>query len=244
MQSELCKHKDTRAFGDTLCCFSCGSVLLQPPEQDNSAYKYKSLNRGTNEVRLVILMPGSDLDPLMCHIDIVELDRSRQYDAVSYTWATESGDASTSQSIHVECKGNPQKSKIIKITKNCEAALRQLRHGHEERTIWIDSICIDQSRLQERNHQVGMMDKIYKNATCVQICIHDPTHCYKDAIKLLSTHFVLDFVESLSQDELKSCLAQLAVLFDRRYFNRVWVSYPISQVRLERALTLHRGFYR
>jgi hypothetical protein len=30
--------------------------------------------------------------------------------------------------------------------------------------LWIDAVCIDQSCIPERNHQVGFMDKIYKEA--------------------------------------------------------------------------------
>ena len=52
-----------------------------------------------------------------------------------------------------------------------EAALRNLRykpiHGatSNDRILWIDAICINQSDIQERNAQVRQMLDIYKSAT-------------------------------------------------------------------------------
>ena len=39
---------------------------------------------------------------------------------------------------------------ILPITGNCDSALRQLRDAHQRRTLWIGSVCIDQSSLEEK----------------------------------------------------------------------------------------------
>jgi hypothetical protein len=55
--------------------------------------------------------------------------------------------------------------KVILITENCDAALRHLRHSRTSRTLWVDSVCIDQSAILERNQQVTLMGDVYKLAS-------------------------------------------------------------------------------
>lgn len=45
----------------------------------------------------------------------------------------------------------------VLATQNCAAALRRLRLEDPPRTAWIDSICIGQTQIPERSHQLGLM---------------------------------------------------------------------------------------
>ncbi len=56
--------------------------------------------------------------------------------------------------------------KIHRIRQNLHAFLFAVQ-GNEPPVLWIDAICIDQSSIQERNHQVTMMGSIYSQAACV-----------------------------------------------------------------------------
>lgn len=52
---------------------------------------------------------------------------------------------------------------------NLESALRRIAmgcktSGAEEIALCVDAICIDQSNIVERTHQVSQMDQVYKNA--------------------------------------------------------------------------------
>ena len=47
--------------------------------------------------------------------------------------------------------------------------LDEMRSQGRFRTYWIDAICIDQSNVQERNHQVQLMKVIYSQAESVSI---------------------------------------------------------------------------
>ncbi len=60
-------------------------------------------------------------------------------------------------SCEIGCNGDS-----LLVTTNCEAALRELRDSTETTKLWIDSICIDQSRdaVEERNIQVALMGEI------------------------------------------------------------------------------------
>lgn len=81
---------------------------------------------------------------------------------MSYTWATEEGDCSLSNQVRCD-------DARLWVTKNCELALRYLRKADFERTLWIDTICINQKDVNERGHQVGIMRDVYSQAARVLI---------------------------------------------------------------------------
>lgn len=86
------------------------------------------------------------------------------YEALSYVW----GAPSTWHTIQIS-------SSALPITANCDAALRSLRRQSEDRLLWVDSICIDQTPegTSERNQQVAMMGEIYNTARDVCIWLGD-----------------------------------------------------------------------
>jgi hypothetical protein len=65
-----------------------------------------------------------------------------------------------------------------------ETALRQLCHFDRPRTIWMDTVAINQRGVQERNAQVRRMTDIYRGAARVIIWIGTATD---DSILALST---------------------------------------------------------
>lgn len=124
-----CRHPDVRKFDGIRCCLACGEAVLEPispapaSATAGSQYCYRKLNYVLGqEIRLVELRAGQLSDPVKCDIVHVNLEDKPVYDAVSYTWATENGDASLSKLIHVSDGGS------VKVTANCEAVLRQLRN--------------------------------------------------------------------------------------------------------------------
>jgi len=90
------------------------------------------------------------------------------YVALSYTWGLQPG----LQSVSDDCKSlPPNQPRTIE-----DAMIATLKLGL--RYLWIDRYCIDQSKRQEVNQQMGMMDLIYKNAqiTIIAAAGEDPTH--------------------------------------------------------------------
>lgn len=73
------------------------------------------------------------------------------------------------------------------------------------------------------------MDRIYRSAQNVHICIQDDTHSYSEAMSWLSRSECSDLDGRLG-------LRQLEQLFRLRYFGRVWT---IQEVVLARVITLH-----
>ena len=144
MSDPVCKHPDIRKFDGLRCCLACGETVFEASASISSAknvddighYKYTKLNYKLGlEIRLVVLLPGHPADPICCEIIHVNLDDHPGYDAVSYTWATESGDASLSKTVRCVNGG------VMAVTANCEAALRQVRRLWYRVRLWIDAIC-------------------------------------------------------------------------------------------------------
>ncbi|KAG8529616.1 uncharacterized protein KY384_006253 [Bacidia gigantensis] len=112
----------------------------------------------TRCVRLFELLPGKRGDALQGHLRVSNFDKRLYYEAVSYVWGSET------DPVDLNCDGHQ-----VKITQNLAAALRRFRREDSARTLWVDSVCINQANLQERSHQVHMMSDIYRKASCVLI---------------------------------------------------------------------------
>jgi len=241
MSDSSCRHPDVREFDGVRCCLSCGNAIIdkQPtnPIQDSistdgsgvqRAYHYRNLNHELGqEIRLVTIQPDTDsYAPIRCRITHVDLERSwyaSEYIAISYTWATEDGDAQKSKLVHIT------DGTVLAVTVSCEAALRQLRKPGLECHVWVDAVCINQLNTVERNHQVGLMDLIYSKAMRVHICIQDPHHDYEIHFKWLADRSATANPESY----LAPGLRRLLML---SWFHRVWV---IQEVALAKAALLN-----
>lgn len=239
---DRCRHADVREFDGKRTCLECGRTSFREAESRDAAadqkpeYMYtdlRCLERG-QMIRLVLLEPGDYHDPLRCTLVLSELQPYSVYDAISYTWATEDGDGTKSQFIDVD-------DSILYVTKNCEAALRSVRQVRVRR-VWIDAMCVNQSNINERNHQVGLMDRIYQAATNVHICIYNPRTdfaalvdwlWYKDQTVPQAKTLQITDTSDFSLEVVRS---QMLSLYHCRYFRRLWV---IQEVTLARTLVLH-----
>jgi hypothetical protein len=130
-----------------------------------NSYSYQPLSPGKN-IRVLILHPSQYLqDPIRCSLREITLARARwSYDALSYVWGSPERDC------HVYCNGC-----VLFVTPNCLSALRHLRRARQERILWMDAICIDQSSILERNHQVQIMGDVYKFARKVLLWLGEGT---------------------------------------------------------------------
>jgi len=111
---------------------------------------------GTREIRLLRLDRTQHLtDDIHCTLHHANLDEDPHptYSTLSYVW----GDPTITTSI--TCNGKP-----INITANLANALRRLRQLEPDKPtiIWADALCINQQDIPERNHQVTIMNAIYK----------------------------------------------------------------------------------
>lgn len=107
-------------------------------------------------------------DPLVGTFRVISLDQecNPYFTALSYVW----GASQPTQGIAIDLKIG-----VLSITRNCQEALRQIRHLYGSTTIWVDSICIDQSCETERCHQVLLMGDVYSRAKKVYIWLGQET---------------------------------------------------------------------
>lgn len=147
---------------------------------------YRPLNKESNEFRLLIIKPPSVIGGIECTLETRPLGNySRHnegyydwikgvayegiweppsnhddiywvptYEALSYTW----GDPKDTEPITVN-------NQTMRVTKNLNIALLALRKENEDRMMWIDALCIDQTNLQGRDEQINRMLAIYQRAT-------------------------------------------------------------------------------
>ena len=143
------------------------SEASQPP----SEYQHEPL-KSEQHIRVLRFQQSRSNGPIRFTLHQISLDgvasESSSYNAVSYTWASDLPD------VDVLCNGQR-----LRVTGNCEAALRRFQNRRmrdpAKKALWIDSICIRQNDIKERNHQVSIMGEIYEKAHCVLIWLGPST---------------------------------------------------------------------
>ncbi|CAG1986279.1 unnamed protein product [Fusarium graminearum] len=133
---------------------------LGKQRQFTNLFSYEPFGLERPGFRLIQLMRGVQ-SPLQCNLFQAYLDEEESiipYEALSYVW----GSQSTPSDITVD-------GKTMSITASLYDALYQLRQPDEDRILWVDALCIDQSNVKERSHQVNQMGEIYRKADNVII---------------------------------------------------------------------------
>ncbi|KAL9616479.1 MAG: hypothetical protein Q9160_008647 [Pyrenula sp. 1 TL-2023] len=172
-----------------------------------------------DHIRLLILRPQNETTRIECKLVVTELHAAPEYEALSYTW----GDYSASRSIRVTTSDAEEQRELL-VTSNCFSALNRLRLKAKPRTIWIDALCIDQSNLSEKSHQVTLMSKIYSQATNVVIYLGEATENIDLAIDfIVECDSPTAKTSSLSFPKSRPLIQALNSLFRRPWFTRVWV---------------------
>ncbi|KAI9781660.1 MAG: hypothetical protein M1839_005877 [Geoglossum umbratile] len=196
---------------------------------------YHTPLRHPRHIRILHLAPAEDsAAPIRCQLDTISLDDHPKWDgdytALSYAWDSQM------PSCEIGCNNDS-----LLVTANCEAALRELRDPSETTKLWIDSICIDQSRdaVEERNTQVTLMGEIYKCAKGVVVWLG------KSDIRIkLALDFVMEIAnltkgnttedrrhiqkrlrekaQEISDKVKRESEDPLSALFHRSWFHRMW----------------------
>lgn len=133
----------------------------------STTYQHSKLP-SLSSIRLVTLLAGPLNDKLQCEINVVTIEDDLDYEAISYVWGT----SENKPSIQV-C--SEYGILALEIPANLGAALRRFRRTSSTRTLWIDSICINQNDDDERSQQVQLMCIIYRRASTVLVWLgEDP----------------------------------------------------------------------
>ena len=115
------------------------------------AFVHDPLNLSSESIRVIKILSGKTGSIIKCKISHVPLTNTHV--CLSYVWGRETD----TEDILLN-------SKSFKVRQNLWHFLHQARKMGIKDNIWIDAICINQNHLEEKNHQVRQMAKIYRQA--------------------------------------------------------------------------------
>ena len=200
------------------------SLNAPPPieiSEKKANFEYDSLNYDQHDFRLLRLL-RSRTGPIECELDHVAL-RSKtcpRYDALSYTW----GSLELVETIKVN-------NKTLRVTDNLRNALCHLRSHDQDRVLWIDAICIDQTNAQERSSQVMKMGEIFRHAHKVVIWLGKAT---------VEIDFLMRWLREVKKPSLSGATPEkteeqlrkgMHTLLQRPWFRRVWIIPEVANAR-------------
>lgn len=213
-----------------------------------SEYTHEPIDFSGPAIRLLRLCSGigSEIACELFQAKLCERDDSISYEALSYTW----GLPDVQETIVVN--GRP-----LSVTVNLYLALQQLRQRDKDRILWIDTVCINQTNLKERSHQVQQMGEIYKQADRVIFWLGsgtDEINLFMKSMELLQRESIHHECKSWSREDdrwktlwgkiqlklsfsyEKSTLEDLQrqglmILLDRPWFRRVWILQEVANAK-------------
>ncbi|KAK5653216.1 hypothetical protein OQA88_9114 [Cercophora sp. LCS_1] len=114
---------------------------------------HRVLDPSRKEVRLLVLHAGADDEIPSCDLSTASLLDNPEYEALSYRWVR-------TPECAIQVNGTP-----FTIGQNLFDALKRLRYSDKPRTIWVDTICINQRDNAEKSTQLSLMSDIYSKSS-------------------------------------------------------------------------------
>ncbi len=198
--------------------------------------------------RLLILEPSSDPQyRISCRLSHAPIRGVQNYEALSYTCGTDTAVAP----ILID-------DLVALVRYNLFQALKHLRSSTEQRVLWIDALCIDQSNIDERESQVSQMTQIYSNARGVVVWLQESDEYTDSAMdclaeitpqaKLLEENATspqklynvwVDLFSSLhARSDSDKVFLGLCILLRAPWWSRVWT---LQEIVLAREATIQVG---
>lgn len=209
---QLPPQKDIRA---KLAVNTAGTKAINGP--------YLNLDMSKKQIRLFELYPSTNASEIKGSFHCVK-SSAHEYIALSYTWGNEA-----------PCREIQVDGEKLSIRENLWWFLGlQSISISEANFFWIDAICINQSNIKERNHQVGLMSQIYTNASAVYIWLGRESndsdlameYITRQASKELKTEG-MRYRPLWSQQEGRA----LVELCERPYWRRMWIIQEVISAR-------------
>ncbi|KAK3345337.1 heterokaryon incompatibility protein-domain-containing protein [Neurospora tetraspora] len=201
--------------------------------------------------------PTQDSQPICATLHHVEFDSeslsTRPYKALSYEWEVRKYQFGKDyyypflmideyeESIRKEPKNvNPAillDGHTVHIGKNLYHALKSIRHlenGTGDKSslwLWVDTLCINQSDIQERGHQVRLMKRIYETAEMVLMWLGRGNTLTR--MGMVAMNMEPDDFEKLVAREglIWGELEGIRRICDMGYWRRVWILQEVVLAR-------------
>ncbi|KAI7783842.1 hypothetical protein LA080_011315 [Diaporthe eres] len=118
---------------------------------------------GEKSIRLATIYPGVGDDDVLVdlHIESFTIHSPPRYEALSYVW----GSTEPPEFVWV---GSPGRA-TLQVTTNLRTALQHIRYPDQERVMWVDALCINQSDDVEKGAEVARMGELFACAAHVVV---------------------------------------------------------------------------
>ena len=143
----------------------------QPTEPVGSPYHVIPDDKS---IRYMVLEAGKNDEPLVCTLHVSPLCEMPYFEAISYVWGSDD------RNHEILCNNH-----IVKITTNLLEVLQSVRLLTAARTLWADSICINQDDDNEKGQQVLLMGQLYSKANRVLICVGNNNNGHAERVATL-----------------------------------------------------------
>ena len=182
-------------------------------------------------IRLLKLSPGQPNSQIVTYLEVADLELCPVFECLSYTW----GASVNTSDINVN--GSP-----IAIRTNLHKFLLKLRKTNKTRTFWVDALCISQADLDEKAHQVAMIGRIFRQASCVLVWVGEAANG-SDMLFRPSANRLQTFWHDLTSAQQSSATIRRRVpiwnaFLSRPYWKRTWI---IQEIILAKSIVVHCG---
>ena len=137
---------------------SSGGSDLRCKDEARGAFQRRPLDCSTDYIRLFKIIPRPYPEPIEVSIMHFKLSDAPSFSALSYMWGPEK------PTQNIIANGGR-----LLIRQNLYDFFDLHTRGRQQKWqyLWADQLCIDQNSVEERNHQVQLMGKIYGQAQAV-----------------------------------------------------------------------------
>lgn len=194
-------------------------------------FRHHQLDYNRNEFRLLKIEWGPTPS---CTIQRFSLQSAPPYKAVSYRWGT----GPRSHRILVNGRSTQVSENLFDFMQqrqSVEGTSTLDEHWPDDREkptqwhwanspwLWIDQLCIDQSSINEKNHQVAHMGSIFANALQVLVWLGNGTDGTEEAVKVAAhsarKHTFRDRVKRSKMTDLEA----FQKIVSNQYWSRLWI---------------------
>ncbi|KAH7089428.1 heterokaryon incompatibility protein-domain-containing protein, partial [Paraphoma chrysanthemicola] len=178
-------------------------------------FQHDPLDHNTASIRLVeVLHKRSKSGLVQCRMFNGTI-ASNRYTCLSYEWDSKPG----GEWIIIN-------GELHYVRRNLWDFLRVATSKYCKQKLWIDALCIDQTNIDERSHQVQMMVTIYKEASEVWVWLGDDP----SAARLLAGNFSIEGQQTQKDND------RMAYVSQNSYWTRAWITQEVALARRIRLL--------
>ncbi|KAK5215057.1 hypothetical protein LTR96_011387 [Exophiala xenobiotica] len=181
-------------------------------------YHYDNLDYSREEFRILVLKPSKrrhkiiKCDLVTTHTGQDDSQLLATYQAVSYAWGSQE------KPYHILLVGIRHS-----VTKNLGCLLERLRQNSSNVYLWIDALCINQHNDEEKQHQIGLMRKIYGKSPRLIIWLGEDTGKDDSAMHVIERNEMFYSTAIHPVTATKAEMECFSALMHQSWWRRAWV---------------------